>query len=102
MILLGTWMPFTFWNLALAAAILLDKTPHPVFPRWAGYFSILSGVSYMLGSGDWFFFEGAMGWNGILALYWVFIIFGGWVMAFAWLSYKNVQKGYVHTQDILT
>lgn len=101
MILLGTWMPFTFWNLALGAAILLDKTDTPVFPRWSGYFAILAGVSYMLGSGSWFFFEGAMGWNGLLALYWVFIIFGAWVLYFAYASYKNVQRGYVHTQDVL-
>lgn len=101
MILLGTWMPFTFWNLALGAAILLDKTDTPVYPRWTGYLAILSGVSYALGSGAWFFFEGAMGWNGLIALYWVFAIFGFWVLWFAWESYKNIQRGYVHTQDIL-
>jgi hypothetical protein len=102
MILLGTWMPFTFWNLALAAGILLDKTAAPVFPRWSGYLSILAGLSYMCGSGSWFFFEGAWGWNGLIALYWVFIIFGAWVLTFSWLSYKNVQRGFVHEQDILT
>jgi hypothetical protein len=101
MILLGTWMPFTIWNLALGMSILLDKTDTPVFPRWSGYMSIFAGVSYMLGSGDWFFFEGAMGWNGILALYWVFIIFGFWVLYFSYASYKNIQRGYVHTQDVL-
>jgi hypothetical protein len=102
MILLGTWMPFTIWNIALGMAILLDKTDTPVFPRWSGYLSLLSGVSYALGSGCWFFFEGAMGWNGLLALYYVFAIFGFWVLYFAWASYKNVQRGYVHQQDILT
>ena len=42
-----------------------------------------------------------MGWNGILALYWVFIIFGCWVVYFAYASYKNVQRGFVHTQDVM-
>lgn len=102
MLLLGTWMPFTFWNWALGASILLDKTDSPVFPRWSGYLSLLAGTSYMCGSGAWFMFEGAWGWNGLIALYWVFIIFGAWVLAFAYLSYKNVQKGYVHQQDIVT
>jgi hypothetical protein len=102
MILLGTWMPFTFWNWALAAAILLDKTGSPVFPRWAGYLSLLSGASYICGQGDLFFFEGAFGWNGIFALYWNFSIFGFWVLTFAYLTYRNVQRGYVHTQDVVT
>lgn len=102
MILLGTWMPFTVWSIVLGIAILIDKTDSPVFPRWSGYMSIFAGVSYMLGSGAWFFFDGAMGWNGALALYWVFIIFGYWVLYFSYATYKNVQRGYVHTQDILT
>jgi hypothetical protein len=101
MILLGTWMPFTFWNWALAAAILLDKTGSPVFPRWSGYLSLLAGASYACGQGDLFFFEGAFGWNGVFALYWNFTIFGSWVLTFAYLTYRNVQRGYVHTQDIV-
>jgi hypothetical protein len=101
MILLGTWMPFTFWNWALAAAILLDKTGSPVFPRWAGYLCLLSGASYACGQGDLFFFEGAFGWNGVFALYWNFSIFGFWVLMFAYLTYRNVQRGYVHTQDLV-
>jgi hypothetical protein len=102
MILLGTWMPFTFWNWALAGAILLDKTGTPVFPRWSGYLCLLAGASYACGQGDLFFFEGAFGWNGVFALYWNFTIFGFWVLTFAFLTYRNVQRGYVHTQDIVT
>lgn len=102
MILLGTWMPFTIWNFALGMAILTDRTGTPVYPRWSGYMCMLAGASYALGSGCWFFFEGAMGWNGLIALYWVFVIFGFWVLYFAWASYKNVQRGYVHTQDVLS
>jgi hypothetical protein len=31
----------------------------------------------------------------------VFIIFGFWVLYFSWATYRNVQRGYVHQQDIL-
>jgi len=102
MLLDGTWITFTIWNTALGLAILLDKSGSPVFPRWSGYLSILAGIGYMPGSGVWFFKHGAFSWVGAIALYEVFIIFGIWVLTFSWLSYKNIQRGYVHEQDLAT
>jgi hypothetical protein len=100
MILLGTWMPFTFWCIALGMSVLLDKTETPVFPRWSGYMSILVGVSFIPGNGEYFFFEGAMGWNGLIAMYIPFITFGIWVLYFSYQSFRNCQRGLVHAQDI--
>jgi len=100
MLLLGTWMPFTIWNIALGLSILLDKSANPAFPRWSGYLSIWAGILYTPGSGAWFFKEGAMSWVGAIALWEVFIIFGIWVVTFSWLSYKNVKRGYVHEQEL--
>ncbi|MGW5110638.1 hypothetical protein [Nocardia sp. NPDC004123] len=100
MLLLGTWMPFTIWAIALGLAILMDKTNEPVFPRWSGYLSIWTGILYIPGSGAWFFKGGAFGWNGIIALWEVFIIFGIWVVTFSYLSMRNVRRGLVHSQDL--
>jgi hypothetical protein len=100
MLLLGTWIPFTIWNIALGLSILLDKSGSPVFPRWSGYFSIWTGILYTPGSGAWFFKHGAMGWNGVIALWEVFLIFGAWVLYFSYASYRNVKRGLVHQQEL--
>ena len=98
MILLGTWMPFTFWCAALGLSILLDRSDTPAYPRWSGYMSIFVGIAFIPGSGVWFFFEGAMGWNGLIGMYIPFIVFGYWVLYFSWKSYQGVQRGLVHQQ----
>jgi len=100
MILMGTWITFTLWSAFLGGAILTDKSSSPVFPRWSGYFSIACGILYTPGSGCWFFKSGAMSWVGAICLWEVFLVFGAWVMTFAWLSYQNIKRGYVHEQDL--
>jgi hypothetical protein len=100
MLLLGTWIPFTIWAIALGLAVLLDKSDTPVFPRWSGYFSIWTGILFIPGSGAWFFKHGAMSWVGAIALWEVFLIFGAWVLLFSYLSYKNVKAGHVHEQEL--
>jgi len=102
MILLGTWMPFTFWCCALGASILLDKTETPAFPRWSGYMSMFVGVSFIPGNCIYFFFEGALGWNGLISMYIPFITFGFWVLYFSYQSFRNCQRGLVHAQDMAT
>lgn len=97
--LLGTWITFTLWAIALGMQILTDKTEE-VFPRWSGYASIAAGIGFMPGSGCWFTKTGAFGWEGAIALWWVFLEFGAWVLLFTWLTYRNVKKGWVHEQEI--
>ncbi|HEX4107374.1 MAG TPA: hypothetical protein VHX88_04525 [Solirubrobacteraceae bacterium] len=99
LLLLGTWMTFTFWSVCLGLQILTDKT-ESVFPRWSGYVSIAAGIGYMPGSGVWFMKHGAWGWEGAIALWWVFLEFGGWVLLFTYLTYRNIKRGYVHEQEL--
>lgn len=101
-LLLGTWMTFTFWAIALGMQILTDKSSDPVFPRWSGYVSIACGLGYTFGSGCWFAMEGAFSWNGAIALWFVFLEFGFWVLLFTWLTWQNVKKGWVGEQDVAT
>ncbi|MET9248809.1 hypothetical protein [Nonomuraea sp. NPDC003709] len=98
-ILLGTWMPFTIWAVALGLNILLDKTDAPVFPRWTGYFSIWAGVCFIPGGTVWFFKDGPFGWTGVVCLWVPFVVFGIWVLYFSYLSMRNVRGGFVHEQE---
>ena len=99
LLLLGTWMTFTFWAIALGMQILTDKTA-AVFPRWSGYVSIACGIGYMVGSGDWFMKRGAFSWRGAISLWFVFLEFGAWVLLFTFLTYKNIRKGYIGEQEL--
>jgi hypothetical protein len=99
-ILMGTWITFTIWAIAVGLSVLLDKSNDPVFPRWSGYFSIWAGILFIPGSGTWFFRHGAFSWVGAITLWMVFLVFGAWVLYFSWASYKNVKRGYVHEQDL--
>lgn len=101
-ILLGTWMPFTIWAIALGLNILLDKTDAPVFPRWTGYFSIWAGVCFIPGGTVWFFKEGPFGWTGVVCLWIPFVVFGIWVLYFSYLSMQNVRRGFVNEQEPAT
>jgi hypothetical protein len=98
--MMGTWLPFTVWACAVGAAILFDPSSDPVFPRWAGYLSVISGIGFMTGSGVWFTTHGAWSWVGVLGLYEPFVIFGVWVLPLTWLCWKNLQRGYCHELEL--
>jgi hypothetical protein len=99
-ILLGTWFPFTMWAIALGLNILLDKSGHPVYPRWSGYLSIWAGVGFSPGGTVWFFKSGPFGWTGIVCMYVPFAVFGFWLLYFAYQTAKNVKRGFVHEQEL--
>jgi hypothetical protein len=97
--LLSTWMPFAAWAWALGLAILLDRTDHPAFPRWAGWLSIWAGLADVPGNAVWFFKSGAFGWQGVVCLYVPIGGFGIWVTAFTLLNFQNIRGGLVHHQE---
>lgn len=101
-ILLGTWVPFTIWAIAVGLSILLDKSRETVFPRWSAWLSIWAGIGFIPGGTVWFFKDGAFGWQGAVCLYVPFAVFGAWVLTFSYLAMRNVKRGFVNEQDLVT
>jgi hypothetical protein len=99
-ILLGTWFPFTMWAIALGLSILLDKSDTPVYPRASGYFSIWAGIGFIPGGTVWFFKSGPFGWTGVICIWVPFVVFGAWLLYFAYQTALNVKRGYVNVQDL--
>lgn len=62
--------PGIMQGLATGLAILTDKRPQPLLPRWAGYFSLWMAVLYVPAPLALMFKTGPFAWNGILA-FWV-------------------------------
>jgi hypothetical protein len=81
------WLPFTgiiyaifVQNLVIGIAVLSDKRPFPVFPRWYGYFSIWCAFLYCPASLDVFFKTGPLAWNGLFSWWLSLVAFFAWLV----------------------
>ena len=77
-------MPFgppVVQNFAIGLAVLADKSPRPVFPRWIGFFNIWAAVLFIPGGMITFFKHGPFAWDGLLAFWMPLSVFGAWFLA---------------------
>jgi hypothetical protein len=67
--------------LAIAAAVLIDRGPSLVLPRWVGYLSIWASMLILPAGLVLFFKSGPFAWNGIVGIYIPLAAFAIWVTA---------------------
>lgn len=75
--------PFMLQTLSIGCAILSDKSEHPIFSRWLGFFNLWIPLASIPGLMLTFFKTGPFAWNGIFAFYipaltffvWDFVMF---------------------------
>jgi hypothetical protein len=70
--------PFTFQYLLIALAILQDRSPAPVFPRWTGYVNIMCGLLLVPASLIPMFKTGPLAWNGLFSFWIPVVEFTAW------------------------
>lgn len=82
------WILFmtVIWSLevqmvAIAAAILLDRSDNPVLPRALGYYSVWAAFLIIPAGLVLYFKDGPFAWNGIVGLYLPLTAFVIWVFA---------------------
>jgi hypothetical protein len=99
------WPPAFLMCLSVTGAALTDRSPHPVFPRWVGYYSAWTAFLYLPGGLIIFFKQGAFAWNGLLAFWLVAVAFGAWVMVMSVLMMRArsrddgpVRRAIVHPE----
>jgi hypothetical protein len=63
---LGVISTFVLELVLFGVAILIDKRPQPVFPRWLGYVNIWLAMMFSPASFLVFFKTGPLAWNGVL------------------------------------
>lgn len=83
---------FEVWCFAAGAAILLDRRPHPVFPRWAGYFSLFVGFSFLPGVLGFFAKSGPLAYNGLVPWWIPTLTFFAWVLVMTPLAWRAVNR----------
>lgn len=78
--------------IAVAVAAFCDKSPDPVFPRWAGYAN--AAVVFMILPDQllFFFHSGPFAWNGLFGLWIPLVLFGGWFVLMFWLMRRAILR----------
>ncbi len=71
-------------TIAVGIAVLLDKRPDPIFPRWLGYLSLWCAVFYLPGGLAVFFKSGPLAWNGLITWWFLVIAYFIWVVSIIW------------------
>ncbi|CQD18018.1 hypothetical protein BN1232_04088 [Mycobacterium lentiflavum] len=70
--------PFTLQYIGIGAAILLDRSATPVFPRWVAYANFWIGLLLVPACLIPFFKTGPLAWNGILSFWIPVAVFVAW------------------------
>lgn len=86
-----TFAPFVAQNLALALAILGDRAPQPVFPRWAAYFNIWVSISFIPAVLIVYFKRGPFAWTGLIGLWIPLTLFSVWIFVMLFLLLKAIR-----------
>jgi hypothetical protein len=91
------WLPFTglvytvvAQAIVIGVAILADKRTTPVFPRWAGYFSIWAGLLMTPASLDVFFIDGPLAWNGAISWWVLLVSFFVWLIVLTVVTFQAI------------
>jgi hypothetical protein len=75
---------------AIAVAILRDRGPDPLFPRWVGYYNVWVMIGVVPGAFNGLFHSGPMAWNGVLAFWVAAVVFGGWYLVMTWALLRAI------------
>lgn len=74
----------TFQMVAAAEVGLYDKSARPLFPKWACWYAIWAGFTFLPASLTAFMKSGAFAWNGVMSYYFPYF---AWLSWFALFSY---------------
>ena len=86
--------PAVVQTFAIAFAILGDRNPQPVLPRWTGYFSAWIAVLLVPGSFAMMFKTGPFAWNGILAFWLPALSAGIWLIVMCVQMLKSIRTSF--------
>lgn len=86
------WPPAFMQNLSIAAAILTDKSPEPIFPRWLAYLNIWVSIAFIPGGLLPFFKVGPFAWSGLLVFWLAGSVFVIWFIAMVVMLFKAINR----------
>lgn len=90
MFMLISGATFQFGSLGLA--ILADRRPNPVYPRWAGYFNFWVATLTTPAGFVVFFKEPPFAWNGLIGFFLPLASFAAWIAVMTFLTLRAVDE----------
>jgi hypothetical protein len=95
------WLMFVWPNpqtvLMLASvgyAILSDRSPEPLFPRWAGFANLAMALLFTGSTFSTVFYSGPLSWTGLMAFWLPAIDFGNWFVLMFFLLRTAIKREY--------
>ena len=90
--LIGGVTVFFTLPLSVALAALLDRSPEPLFPRWAGYYNLWTVLLIVPDQLLFFFKTGPFAWNGIFGFWIPVVVFGLWFIVTYYLLRRAINR----------
>jgi hypothetical protein len=90
------WSPLFVWYLAVALAILGDRSDSPIFPRWAAYLSLWVAILSVPGGLMIFFKSGPLAFKGIFAIWIPLGVFFIWIVVMTALVIQATNRTEPH------
>jgi hypothetical protein len=84
--------PFTFQYIAIGVAILQDRSPEPLLPRWAAYVNFWVALLLVPACAIPFFKTGPMAWDGLLAFWIPVAVFVAWFFVMFWVMRRAIVR----------
>lgn len=78
--------------LLCAVAILQDRRPEPLIPRWVAYVCIWSSFGVAGGSFCVFTHTGPIAWNGLIAFWLLAVAFFVWMLTMSWAMLRASRR----------
>lgn len=85
------WVVF-IQMLAIGWAILLDRHPKPVLPRWVGFYNLWAAVGVFPAGLVPFFWDGPFAWNGAIGFFLPLVTFCSWMLITSWAVYTATNR----------
>jgi hypothetical protein len=73
-------------------AILGDRNPTPLFPRWVGYVNLFAAAGSLPSAFVGYFMSGPFAWNGLIGFWISAAVFGIWMFVMIYQSFKVLGR----------
>jgi len=84
--------PFCLQNVAIALAVLHDRNPEPVLPRWVAYVNLWVAFLFLPSVLPWFFHRGPFAWQGIFVFWLAFVAYATWLLVMGLVLRRAVLR----------